>query len=134
MAGGGLTRREPLRWRQNGKATENGRACKFHHQILRRGEITFGIALSWNPVEEELAIPSNGGSPTVRAKWGEEDVMVASEDVKGMLTIKGQDEVLGGTGRPPTPQEAKGRFLGEEVALKATDDLIQTGQRGRGNF
>ena len=96
--------------------------------------MTFGIMLSQDPIEEELAIPSNRGTLTVGAKGGEKDVMVTSEDIKGMLTIKGQDEVLGGTSEPPTPQEAKGRFLGKEVALKATDDLIRTGERRRGNF
>ena len=90
--------------------------------------------MGWDPVKKELSIPHNRGTPTVRAERGKEDIMVAGENVKVMLTIKGQDKVLGGTGGPPTPQKVEERLLGKEVPLETTDDLIQMRQRRGGNL
>ena len=57
-------------------------------------------------------IPSHRGTLTIRAKRGKKDIVVTSKNIEVMLTVKGQDEVLGEASRPTTPKKAKRRFMG----------------------
>ena len=61
----------------------------------------------------------------VRAEGGKENVMMVCKGVETVLTIKGQDEILGGAGRPAAAQEAKWGFVGKKVMLKAMNNLVR---------
>ena len=119
------TRGKPTRGRQNGKAAKDRRVSELRKEVIRGGGLVFRIACNRDPIEEHLAVASNGNPMAIRAEGGEENIMMPGKSVKAMLTVEGQDEVLGGAGRPATTKEAEGRLLGKEIALEAANYLIR---------
>ena len=102
----GIARGKPARRRKNGKATKDRRAGELHKEVIRGGGFILWVACNWDPIEEHLAVASDGNPTAVRAEGGEEDVMMTGESVEAMLAVKSQDKILGGASRPATTKEA----------------------------
>ena len=78
-----------------------------------------------------MAIASDRDSTTVRTEGGKEDVMVSCEGVEAVLTVKGQDKIFSGAGRPATTKKTERGFKRKEFALKAANNLIRSRESRR---